>query len=382
MKLPSKILKLFLIWRITLFVPVILSGLILNYGSSFPFFDITYYQQLPIFLNHPVLTVWSNFDGVHYINIVVNGYTTEARFFPFLPLLILIFSLGNMNFLFTYFISLIIPSAALLISLVLFYKLLKLDYDDKISQNSIIYMLFFPTSFFFAAVYTESIFLLFSIACLYLARKKQWLFISTLTMFLVSTRFVGIFIIPALIYEYCIQNKSLKFKNYLKILELTIVPLAGLVAYSIFNYIKWGSLLHFLTAHSELNNGRSSTSLVLPFQTMYRYSKILTTIPVTQFEWWIAILEISSFIVGTILLFISWRKKVRTSYLIFAVGAFMLPAFSGTFSGLPRYLVIAFPVFIALSLIKNKYIKVCYFVVSVPLLFLLLMFFSKGYYIS
>ncbi len=382
MKSFLKVLKYFLIWRITLFIPVIVAGVTMGYGTSYPFFELNYYQRVPDFLNKPFLTVWFNFDGVHYMNIATRGYIDEARFFPLLPLLIKTLSLGNLNFVLTYLVSLLIPSSALLIALLLLHKLLKLDYDSKDAKNTLLYMLSFPTAFFFAAVYTESLFLLLSIACFYLARTKQWLVVSLLAMLLVSTRFVGVFIIPAILYEYYLQNKPLRIKNSLKLLELVSIPLIGLIAYSIYNYQKWGSLISFLTYHSELNNGRSSTSLILPIQTIYRYFKILTTIPYYKVEWGIAFLEISTFIFGTVLLFIAWRKKVRTSYLIFSVGAFMMPAFSGTFSGLPRYLLVAFPIFIALSLIKSKYLKIFYFAISIPLMFLLLMLFTRGYYIS
>lgn len=389
MKPVVKILKYFLVWRILLFIPVILGGYLLGYGTSHPFFEITYYKVLPELLTSQIFTAWSNFDGVHYLNIVSDGYRTEARFFPLLSIIIFVFSLGNISYPFTYISALIVTNAIFALALIMFYKLLRLDYSDKISFQTIIYLLVFPTAFFFAAVYTEGLFLLLTVSTFYFVRRKNWLAASLTGMLLVLTRFVGIFIIPVLIYEYFITRKALliagkilRLKDHLIVLAMSLFVSSGLIIYSIFNYIKWGSFGYFLSAHSELDNGRTASSLVFPLQTLYRYFKILTSLPISQFEWWIALLEVMAFTLGIVLLLIAWKKKVRVSYLIFGFLAFLLPALSGTFSGLPRYLLVIFPIFIALSLIESKFLKVFYYAISGILLFVLLMYFSKGFYIA
>ncbi len=376
-----KIFNIFFVWRLALFIPVILGGYLLGYGTSHPFFEITYYKVLPDFLNYPIFTAWSNFDGVHYLNIATNGYITEARFFPLLSVLISIFSLGNINFSLTYIAALILSNVIFIAALVIFYKLLRLDYPEKASFRVIINLLIFPASFFFASIYTEGLFLLLAALTFYLARKRNWIGASLTAMLLLSTRFVGIFIIPALIYEYILREKPLKLKNYLALLGMLLISSLGLILFSVFNFIKWGSFTYFLSAHSELDNGRVSAGLVLPLQTLYRYFKILTTIPM-QFEWGLALLEVIAFAAGFLLLITAWKKKVRTSYLIFGALTFLLPSFSGTFSGLPRYLLVIFPIFIALSLVKSKFIKILYYIISGILLFLLLMFFSRGHFVA
>lgn len=377
-----KIIKLFLIWRSILFIPVIFASLYLNYGSSFPFFEIAYYKELPKFLDYSVVRVWSNFDGVHYLNIATQGYITEARFFPLFPLLIFLLSIGNISYPVTYIVALLLPNVFFIAALVVFYKLLRLDYNEKISFEALIYLLVFPTAFFFVSVYTESLFLLLLVTSFYFARRKNWSPAILAGVLLISTRFVGILIIPALIYEYFIQCKTLKFKNYLIMAMISLITPLGLVAYSIYNFKIWGNYLYFLTAQGELGNSRSVGSLIIPPQIILRYFKILTTLPMTQFEWWIASLEISSFIFGCFIIYFAWRKKIRISYLIFGSLAFLMPVLSGTFSGLPRYLIIVFPIFIVISLIKSKIVKQAYLIIGITLLFILLMFFSRGYFIA
>lgn len=377
----SKIIKIFLIWRALLFIPIIFGSFLSN-GNSYPFFELGYYKNLPNFLDFPIFTAWSNFDGVHYLNIASNGYITEARFFPLFPVLIFLLSFGNFYFPFTYITAILLPNIFLILGLVFLYKLLRLDYPEKISSDSIIYLLIFPTAFFFASVYTESLFLLLSVLSFYLARKGNWLGAVIAGFFLVLTRFVGVFIIPALVIEYLIQNKNLKPKNFLKVTAIILVTLLGLIFYAIFNYQKWQDALYFLHAHSQLGNSRTSDSLIFPVQTILRYLKIFTTFPANQFEWWIAILELFSFLFGLVLLFTAWKKKIRISYFVFAFLVFFLPAFSGTFSGMPRYLIVVFPIFIALALIKSEFVKLVYIAISTVLLFVLIMLFSRGYFIA
>lgn len=377
-----QILMVFLLWRAALFIPIILAPVFLDYGSFYPYFEISFHRNLPTYLETPILKTWSNFDGVHFLNIAGYGYITEARFFPLLPILIYLFSLGSITFTFTFLVGLILPNIIFILALVFLYKLLRLDYSEKISFDAIFYLLIFPTAFFLVSVYSESLFLLLLVICFYCARKGNWIGVILSGVFLVGTRFVGIFIIPALIYEFIIQTKLVRLNSILKLCAIILVTPISLALYSIYNFQKWGNPLYFLTAHTELGNDRSASSLILPPQTLYRYFKILNTLPVSQFEWWLALLEVASFVFGCIALFIAWKKKIRVSYLIFGVLSFLLPVLSGTFSGLPRYLLIVFPVFIAIALIQSKFIKQTYSVISIILLLILLMFFSRGYFIA
>lgn len=377
-----KIFKIFFVWRLALFVPVILGAYFLGYGTSHPFFEITNYKVLPDFLNYPIFTAWSNFDGIHYLNIASDGYRTEARFFPLLSIIIFAFSIGDIFYPFTYLSALITTNIIFLLALVMFYKLLRMDYSEKISFQTIIYLLLFPTAFFFASVYTEGLFLLLTVSTFYFVRKKNWPAAGLTGMLLALTRFVGIFILPVLIYESFIQTKILKFKDYLSMLAMALFISSGLIIYSIFNYFKWGSFQYFLIAQGELSNGRTVSGVVLPLQTVYRYFKILTSLSPRQLEWSLALIEVLAFITCSILLIVAWKKKVRFSYLIFAALTFLLPASSGSFSGLPRYVLVAFPIFIALSLIESKSLKVVYYTISGALSIYLLMYFTRGFFIA
>jgi hypothetical protein len=353
------------------------------YRSGYEFSNI-FSRILPYYpVNSPLLYPWANFDGVHYLSIAGNGYVTEAVFFPLYPLIVRFVSevfgarsaFGNVAF----FSAFTISNVSIFIGLFLFYKLLLLDYKKDIANSTLVFLLVFPTAFFFGAIYTESVFFLLLVSSFYLARKNMWIWASLVAMLLTSTRLVGIFIFPALLYEYYLQ-KGMRFE-WKNILSLLIAPL-GLLSYMLFCLKKWGDLLYFVHAHSQLGNNRSVDKIILFPQTMFRYLKILITLPMVQYEWWISLLEISVFIVVCLLIYQAWKKKVRMSYLLFSFLAFIFPASSGTFIGIPRYALVLFPIFVALALSRSKILKISYILLGIILQFILLMFFSRGYFVS
>jgi hypothetical protein len=314
----KRVIMVFLIWRLLLFIPVFVGQKTIPYRPNSEHTRIRDYSSSKLW-------PWANFDGVHYLDIARDRYTNNARFFPLYPILTKLF--GNSHF----FSALLISNLSLLIALIMFYRLIRLDYSDNVAFSAIIFLLLFPTSFFFGAIYTESLFLLLAVSSFYFARKNRWFLAGLSAFFLSATRLVGTCIFPALLIELFVQKKSLQ-----KGLVLILAPF-GLIAYSVFNFRKLGDPMHFLKTHGELGNSRSVNSIALLPQTVFRYLKILATVPAGQYELWAALLELIFFIFILGILYFVWKKKIRASYQVFAWLCFLVPTLSGTFSGLPRY---------------------------------------------
>ncbi|MBI4084714.1 MAG: hypothetical protein HY431_02310 [Candidatus Levybacteria bacterium] len=387
------VLAAFLTWRLLLFVP-------LFFAQSIPYAPNADYTNLwkftkPYFpVNHFLLYPWANFDGVHYLSIAGTGYAqdgTNARFLPLYPITIFtvtsIFR-GETYQAIQFFTAFFLANAFFLMSLFVLYRLILFDYSQNIAKKTIIFLLLFPVSFFFGSIYSESLFLLLSLLSFYFMRQRQWLFAGVAGFFLSATRIVGISILPALLYEAYRQKKESaeqKTKSIKSLLikysPFTLLPL-GILLYAWFNAISWHDPLHFLKAHSEIGTGRSADAIIFFPQTIFRYLKILLSTPSSQFTWWIALFELAIFFFTTILLYIGCKKGVRLSYLLFAALCFLIPTLSGTFTGLPRYTIILFPIFLSLALLKNRYVQIAYAIASGALLFTLLAFFSRGYYVA
>lgn len=361
----GKIVGLFIIWRILIFFIAFISPKLLpKFGATFP-----YYEEVLIATGLPNF-IWSfgNFDGVHYLRIAQDGYAYQftQAFFPLYPILIKIVSFLTLgNFLIG---ALLISNLAFLAGMFLFYKLVKKNFDEKTAFWSILFLLTIPTSFYFGSVYTEGIFFLTIIAAFYLFESGRILLASIVGSFASATRLVGIFLAPSLV----------KRKNLASLIPILIVPL-GLIAYMIYLKIEFNNPLYFLTAQSIWGQERATTGIVLLPQVFWRYIKILLTttgLPLAN-----ALFELVATLFAIVILILA-IKKVKREWLIFSWLTVLTPTLTGTLTSMPRYVLVAFPIYIVLSRIKDTRIKLIILFVFIILLIITTTLFTRGYWVA
>ena len=123
------------------------------------------------------LEMWARWDSGFYLEIAKYGYTynpteqTSAAFFPLYPLLIKLLSFMTTDPVLAGFI---VSNTCFYIALIILYKLTLMDFSKVVANRTLIYLALFPTSFFFSAVYTESIFLMLILLAVYAGRKQRW----------------------------------------------------------------------------------------------------------------------------------------------------------------------------------------------------------------
>ncbi|MCR4263093.1 MAG: hypothetical protein NUV98_00035, partial [Candidatus Roizmanbacteria bacterium] len=76
-----------------------------------------------------------------------------------------------------------------------------------------------------------------------------------------------------------------------------------------------------------------------------------------------------------------WRKNYPRPWIYFSLASIVLPTLTGTLSSMPRYVLVAFPVFMVLSQLP-KTLKIGVFVVSLILLIICTLLFTHGYWIA
>jgi len=373
-----KTITQFFIWRVALFLLWFPAAILLKYAPSFAGPESLLIYHFPSWIY-----AWANFDGVHYLTIAQTGYLGTGliqAFFPFYPLVIRTLTEIQNNFLLN---SLIVSNLSFLFVIFLFKKLLNLDKQK--SLIAIYLLLLFPTSFFFGAAYNEALFMVFVLASFILSRKKMWFFAGLMVALASATRLVGIFLLPSLLWEF-FQTKKFsrifQFKPLLKAFALSILASSGLGLYMLYLNHDFADPLYFFHLQADFGAGRQE-SLVLYPQVVWRSVKILLTARPFDLHYLIYIQE---FLVGlgSLAILLLGRNKVRLSYLIFALPAFLLPTLTGTFSSLPRYVLVCFPLLIILGeyLNKNKTLKLFWFLFSGLFLILNTMLFLRGYWVS
>ncbi len=390
------IFAIFLVWRIFLFTPMLYSEHHIPTNKDSEQYTIWIYTR-PYF---PISSIfwysWANFDGVHYLTIAGDGNYrngADGRFFPVYPYLIRIpyILLGDGPFmgLKEFSLAFIVSNSIFLGALFMLYKLLKLDYSNSTAFTTILLLLAFPTSFFFGSFYSEGTFLFLSLLTFYLIRKKEYTKASYGTLLLSLTRIVGVAMMPITAFYYIYHNKkqlrslpSQTWKEMWHTLKPLLIMPTGILFIMVYSLWRWHDSLYFVHAQQLAVNGRKLGEVIFFPQTLVRYTRILLTVPYTQLDWWISLLEFSSFFFAGILLWYAWKKGVQKSYILFSLFSFLIATQSGTFNGLPRYVVVLFPIFMALALQKSWIVKGIYIVVGLTALFFLLAYFSKGYFVS
>ncbi|HET7098863.1 MAG TPA: mannosyltransferase family protein [Patescibacteria group bacterium] len=379
----KKITLSFLIWRVALFLIAFLAIYIIPvYGARFPYVD----RVLEI--THLPNWIWGfgGFDGVHYLRIAQDGYFAQfsQAFFPLFPILIKVFSsifprVPNLDTnIFTdpaYFYSgLILANSFFLGSLYILYKLILIDFKKDVAFLTIILLLVFPTSFYFGAVYTESLFLLLAVLSVYLVRKNNFFWAAVLISLATATRVFGVLLIPLYIIE------VVKNKNKLNYLWTLITPL-GILSYMYFLKTEFNNPISFLTSQPLFGAGRSGGEIILLPQVIYRYLKIFVSIDLSTLGFLNAFLEFTFALVPLTFLIVFF-KKMRLSYWIFSVGTLLLPTFTGTFSSMPRYVLIPMVLLFPTLIIRfRKYIKPA-ILISCILGVILTILFIRGYWVA
>lgn len=324
---------------------------------------------------------WANLDGQHYLSIAGMGYVEfEQAFFPLFPLAMRYFSYGIQQ---SYLVSGMILVYAMAISMsVLFLRLARLDLIKNRAWWALIGLLSFPTAFFSFALYTEGIFLTCTFASFLCMRKKRFILASIFAGIASATRVVGIFILPALLWEYMSAQKKRTVKVAIQAVLFGVISSAGLWIYMLYLWISTSDPLKFIHSQSAFGAGRSGGEIILLPQVVWRYIKILITVPRANFDWWVSLCEVVLFAIVCILLFCAYKKKVRLSYIIFSVCALMFPTLSGTLSSIPRYAFVCFAVYIAFAKIENVWLRSFILTVSISLQVVLCALFLRGYFIS
>jgi len=372
------IFEIFVLWRLFLLLIALIAPVFFELQDNFLGGGRQLYIQNPLFWGHV------NFDGEHYLAIAQRGYRDlEYFYFPFYPLLtgyiarLLNLTVQTGSHIVIYAaVGLTISHIAFFLALIGLYRLIKLDFKENVARWSLIALLVFPTSFYFANYYTESLFLMLTVWSFYFIRIKKSALAGLLGVMASATRLVGVTLLPALFVG---QIKKLHKSAY-----IFLIPI-GLIVYMVYLNKVTGDPLEFLHSVEIFGGQRSSTLILLP-QVFYRYIfKILPNLDYSYFPViFTTFLELSVATVFSALTVLA-LFRLRPSYAAYTTLAFLIPTFSGSFSSLPRYVLVLFPVFILFGkwlTTRRKFSRIVFIAGSALLLTVSFGLFFRGFWVS
>ena len=349
------------IWRIALSFLELLS-------SKIPIFSQTYMGNIP----------WANTDGVNYIRIAQWGYgSLNEAFFPVYPLLLRYVHSVIPLPLETIGVS--ISTVFFTIGLIVLYTIMTKTSVQR-ARWCMVFLLAFPTAFFFTGVYTESLFFLLLVLILYFSLKKKWVLAGLCVGIASGTRIVGICTAFIVLYEIWKTKSRLRLSDLIGILAMPI----GILSYMGFLFKTYGDPLRFIHIQALYEINRTGGNFVLLPQVIWRYLKILLSTfgTINIFTYGVAVCELLLTLGAFFLLYYGWKKKIDMGYLFYSFVVLMVPTLTGTLMSMPRYILTVVPLFIILTYIPRNAIKYSIAGIFCILQIIAVLFFLRGWFIA
>jgi Gpi18-like mannosyltransferase len=333
---------------------------------------------------HTLITEWYRWDSGHYATIASQGYRAvfQTAFFPLFPLLERI-GVGTHITHNPFIAGLAISNLADLGMLMVLYQIIKEDFDEHQALRTVLCLSVFPSAFFFASAYTESLFLLLVMLSFYQIRHGHFWVAGLFGFFACLTRSAGIFLFFPFAYEY-LQRKQLR----IDILAIAL-PFTGIGVYCGYCFIKFKDALAWDHAQSVWHHQFHWPwdSLLLTFQAINEGPGLLS------FQTLHNILDLCSvlFALGMIVLMIIGPYRLSRDRIIYAVYGVPLLLFLLSvpiigdhpvpMQSMPRYMLEVFPVFVVVAdLGKHRWFHESYLLISGSLLFLSCTLFLVGHW--
>jgi hypothetical protein len=147
-----------------------------------------------------VTDVWARWDSVWFLRIAEHGYNAASgaasAFYPLYPATVA--ALGRALFGHYVLAGILISLAAALGSFLLLHRIAEERLGADGARRAVLYLAFFPFALFLQAVYSESLYLLLTLAAFVLAERRRFLAAGVVTGLALLTRPTGVALLPAL----------------------------------------------------------------------------------------------------------------------------------------------------------------------------------------
>jgi len=332
--------------------------------------------------SHPWVNMLSRWDAGWYVEIARDGYYYEpgspsnTAFFPLYPLFIraihaLLFLPANDYWWLVTAIAL--SNTALLIGLTYFRALLAIDFGEEIVSCSIIYLLIFPTTFFFSGVYSESLFLALTVGAFYYARTNRWLLACSFAALATLTRSQGIILALPLLIEYFRERSFTLRKVGWNITAFALIPAAAFT-FALFLKLRFGSWTVMFDVQ-----GIWRRHLMWPWHPLVwflRHAPALSPEHHDRLDFCFLLLLLGGAIAGL--------RQLSVSYSVYLWTAVAFFSCWGMFGSIPRFDLVTFPLFVVLALIgaRSRAFHLGYVVASTMLAALFMLMHSQWNWVA
>lgn len=334
-----------------------------------------------------LLYSWDRWDSSQFTHIAVYGYDAPYRtaFFPLYPILehVLAFVVRN-----PFIAGLLISNLATLGMFMVLYRLVAEDFDRERAWRSVLYLAIFPTAFFFATAYNESLFLFFAILSFFFMRKGSWWLAGLAALFASLTRSIAVCLVIPFAYEY-IRQHDFQWRD----IRFDLLSAAGIgggvIIFMVYSYLAFHDPLAF--SHAEAG-GDWQRHLSVPWSMFIRAIGIIRHSAPLTFSSVHTVMDLSASLFILLILVLAfvgpWKlAKSEWSYGLYAGIIYLfliLVPEGGSFpvASMGRFMLELFPAFIILAAMgKKRNFNLYYLAICLPLLAFLVLQWVTGNWI-
>ena len=306
----------------------------------------------------PFWDPFTRWDSGWLFGIARNGYAYVAggrnnlAYFPVYPLLMrYVGRLFGRTSADVYLGGIVVSWAAFILAMVVLYYLARLDVPARRAERAVLLTAIFPFAFFFGVVYTESLFLLCTVAAFYAFRTRRWIWGGLAGAVATATRVNGILMLPALVWiawRTAVDRRD----RLMAILGLVLVA-SGVGLYSLYVYSLSGNPLEWAASIERWGYYPGGAPWLAPF----RLVQMLVLHPYAflageRMAPYDTLNGVAALAFAAAVPFV-WRR-FGAAYGLFMAANLWLPLSSGQYEGLGRYCSVMFPCFIWLGSLRSR----------------------------
>lgn len=294
------------------------------------------------------LEIWNRWDTLNYQKLAQFGYgaTGELQplmgFYPLYPWTVRLFAFVTGDYLVSAFI---VSTLASLVAAILLLRLVELDYSKELAQRAVWFLFIFPTSYFLHIGYTESLFLMLALSCVFAARKQRWLVAGLFGALACLTRANGLVLVPALMAEAGHQYWTTRRWQW----QWLWIGVAGLGfgGYLLLNKHVTGNAFAFISVVRQF----FGKSLSPPWIGIDNAIGSISRAP-SEAEM-VGTQEVVFITLGFACTVVSWFK-LRPAYSVWMTGNWLLFVSVSFVLSVPRYTLTMFPIYILFAMLSAR----------------------------
>jgi len=344
---------------------------------------------------------WDRWDAQWYLRVATNGYSAapdlhnhvSLAFFPLYPLLLHLFlAVWPWS---PAAAALVLSNACFFAAASTLYQLVGLDFGHRTARRAVWVLALFPTSLFFFAGYSESLFLLCLLRCCYHLRLRQWWMAGLWGGLAGAARPLGILLVGPFLVAWWEKDGGktpfhlgtlgraalARLRHAPSTLAAGALIPAGVLAYMVFLWLSFGQPLAFSASQRSWHRGWAwpwqavAGALTQPFAHFPQISGT-DVHAMTDSLWGLLFLAMSIPATRALprqyacYLWLFWLEVLSTPALLDGAPSPLI--------SMPRFLATAFPIIIFLSGARRRFLITC--AVSIPfLIFNTIVFLSGGW---